>query len=1320
MAFVGLHNHTDSSNFRARDSINKVTELIDYAHKLGHKGIAITEHETIASSLVAQKYFHSKQDNIEWKDFKLILGNEIYLCDASVNKENKNNLIFPHFILLALDEEGHKQIRELSTRAWMQSFMHVMMRVPTYYSDLNDIIYKNRGHVIGSTACIGGALPRMILRLREQKENQELYNQIKEWIQWIDETFGHGNFFFEMQPSYNPDQIYVNQQLYSLSKQFDIKCIITTDAHYLKKEDRKWHDIFLKAQEADRETEDFYATTYVMSEEEIHSYMDESLGREVVEECLNNTMLIYDRVQDFDLTKPLSIPYCPLDVREPDPILYKKYKDKIKFLPYFYESQYDCDRHMVREITQSLEKEARLQSEEMYQNLDICLDSIKQSSEKMNVRWSAYLLQTADYVKLAWEAGTLVGCGRGSGVGFSLLYVLGITQVNPIWETTKTYPWRFMNPERASVLDIDIDICGDKRDAVINKLRETYGADRISKVMTLSTEKARSAIQTVARGLGYDNDLAAFLSSMIISDRGMQRTLHQMYYGDNDFKPDINFKNEIDKYPEIRDAAFKIEGLINGVGSHAGGIILTDKPFTEVTALMKTNSGDIITQFDLHMCEDVSLIKQDILSIEALDKIRVCLELLLKDGKIQWQGSLKDTYEKYIGIYNLERTNLDMWKMLWNHEVFSFFQMEKQSGIQAVALCKPDSIDSLVTINSVMRLMAQEEGAEQPLQKYARFKNDIMQWYKEMSDYGLTQDEQEILKDILKTSSGICEAQEYLVILTQHPKIGGFPLSWGDRLRKAVAKKKPEEFKKLEKEYFDNAEKKHLSKPLVSYVWNILIKTQRNYGFNHAHVLSYSLIGLQELNLAFKYPIIYWNCANLIVDSGSTDSVESENKSTNYGKIATAISNMQHQGINVDLPLINKADFGFVPDEPNNRIIYSLKAINGIGDDIVKEILDARPFSSMDDFYSKMVETGIITVSKMIPLIKAGCFTELDNPDRRVTMEYYLKRYVIKPVTKLTLAQFSKLMQFNESYHIIPKELDLPVRHKYFKDYVLNDVFLYKKYIDPESKRKLPKCGYHDRWFKLDDSAMIFFKDYYDDSIIEEISDGRYVISEKKFIKANEKFLKPLKEWFESEDAIEAYNRCLLREVWNKYASGSISKWEMDSLSYYKDPHELIGLQNEVYGVVDFFKLPEQPQIDSFYTRNIKQEVDGKSVWIQKEFPKYKIVRLAGTVIDRNKDRHMVSLLTTTGVVTLKFNKGQFLHYDKQISTINPDGSKTTEEKSWFTRGNKILVSGYRSENLFRVYKYADSLYKHTCNLITEIYENGAVSVATERVNTNE
>ena len=184
---------------------------------------------------------------------------------------------------------------------------------------------------------------------------------------------------------------------------------------------------------------------------------------------------------------------------------------------------------------------------------------------------------------------------------------------------------------------------------------------------------------------------------------------------------------------------------------------------------------------------------------------------------------MKATYEKYIGVYTLERNAKDMWEMLWNHKVMSFFQMEKESGVQAVALAKPASVDELATINSVLRLMAQEKGAETPLQKYARFRENIQYWYDEMTEYGLTQEEQDILKDIIGVSFGICEAQEYLVLLTMHPKIGGFSLAWGDRLRKAVAKKKPKEFLQLQEEFFVNAKEKNLSKNLTNYVWLSLI-----------------------------------------------------------------------------------------------------------------------------------------------------------------------------------------------------------------------------------------------------------------------------------------------------------------------------------------------------------------------------------------------------------------------------------------------------------------------------------------------------------------
>ena len=200
--------------------------------------------------------------------------------------------------------------------------------------------------------------------------------------------------------------------------------------------------------------------------------------------------------------------------------------------------------------------------------------------------------------------------------------------------------------------------------------------------------------------------------------------------------------------------------MICGYGIHAGGVIFVDEPFTNSTGLMRAPDGTIITAFDLHACEDVSLIKYDLLSVEALDKIHNCLDLLVDYGYVKKRDTLKETYESVIGIYNLERTAQDMWKMVWDHKITSLFQMEKQSGINGIALTHPQSVDDLAVLNSVIRLMAQEKGAEQPLNKFARFKNDISLWYKEMENYGLTKEEMKILEPVVKISYGICESQE--------------------------------------------------------------------------------------------------------------------------------------------------------------------------------------------------------------------------------------------------------------------------------------------------------------------------------------------------------------------------------------------------------------------------------------------------------------------------------------------------------------------------------------------------------------------------------
>lgn len=447
-----IENHTDFSNFRLRDSINTVESLIDYAIELGHDVCAITEHDTIASHIKAEKYYNKiKKEN---PNFKLIRGNEIYLVRNGLNKDNYNKDFdrYFHFILLARDAEGHKQIREISSRAWMRSYMaRGQRRVPTYYQDLIDIIGKNPGHVIAASACLGGCLPTQLIRNRDN--GTPSMTLIKQWVKQIQGIFGKENFYFEMQPSFNKDQIYVNHKLIELSDEMGIKYIITNDAHYLKKEDRSIHKAFLNSQKGDREVDDFYATTYLMSTEEIEHYMLEEMGEEVLQAAYETINEIKDKCEDYSLLKPLKIPrlnWKEFDIKETE----KEYwKNKIPYVDKFLSSEYPEDRHLIYAIIDRIRDDRILQDEETLKEIGACLEDTWISSEVNGSRWSAYFLNLQNIIDACWEAGTLVGAGRGSGVGFILLYLLGITQINPLREKTKTFRWRFLNPARVSVLD---------------------------------------------------------------------------------------------------------------------------------------------------------------------------------------------------------------------------------------------------------------------------------------------------------------------------------------------------------------------------------------------------------------------------------------------------------------------------------------------------------------------------------------------------------------------------------------------------------------------------------------------------------------------------------------------------------------------------------------------------------------------------------------------------------------------------------------------------------------------------------------------------
>lgn len=1300
-----LHAHTDFSNLRLRDSINKVPTLINKAIELGHTCVAITDHETISSFVQVEEYAAKVKDKI-----KVIRGNEIYLTRNNLNGSNFNKERgddYFHFILLAKDIEGYHQICELSTRAWMRSYVsRRMRRVPTYYRDLKEIVAPNPGHLIASTACLGGQLPKFILKYRETGDMTYI-DTAKNWCQYMIGIFGKDNFYLEMQPSNNAEQVYVNKTLLKFSEELDIPYIITTDAHYLSKEDANIHEKYLNSQDGDREVKSFYETTYMMDTEEIESFF-KYFSKAQIDTAYDSINHIVSMCEEFSIKRPLRIPELPWLEYSHDVPNFEFYLTKMPTLRKFQTSSRHADREMVYAVIDGIHRHKDLQNDAAYKALEECLDMTWVSSEINNASWSAYCLNLQKIIEECWNSGTIVGPARGSGGGFILLYCLDIIQMNTLREKTTMYPWRFLNPQRVSPLDVDFDISGLKRASTLEHLRKVYGQDRVCNVLTLRTEKSKSAILTAARGLEMSPEEGQYLSSLISAERGQLYTLKQMYYGDeeNGIAPSSTFVEEMNNHPDLWAIAQRIEGLVCGAGIHAGGIIFNDEPFTNTASLMRAPDGTVISGFELHDAEKLSLIKYDALSVEGMDKIQICLELLIENGFVKPEASLKETYEKVIGIYNIERDDPTMWKKVWNHDIISLFQMEQQSGIQGIAATKPNNVDDLASLNSVIRLMAQEKGAETPIEKYARFRKNPMAWEQEMRSAGLSEEERKLLHRELDVSSGLCIAQEQFMMLVQLPEIGGFDLQWADRLRKSIAKKNPKEYDKLTTEFYDNMRKKNLSENLCSYVWDTLIAMNRGYGFNAAHTLGYSLVALQEMNLAHKYPIIFWNTANLIVDSAGVAETDEEDeetlvveledseeveeivdiyepeeweeyeyedlpdksakkkkktKSINFGKIATAIGKFQMAGIKVTPPNINESGFTFTPLVKENAIASGLRNITRISADLVNQIIANRPYTSMDDFQSKVK----VNRTQMLNLLKCGAFDSL-HPDRMAAIQSYLSS---KAATKekLTLANVPMLIKYGILDEDAAEYCELYSYNKFLKKHADGDVIVF-----PNEK------------------ALEYYCERFD---VDLLLDG-YTIGVKTWEKIYKKNIAPLSEFIKDnmEDLLNRLNTALIEEQFENYAKGTISHYEIESMSFYYHEHELQNVNRMVYDIKDFHRLPEQPIV----ARRIPTK-DGKEIEL------LELSHICGTVLDKNKMKNCISLLTPDGVVTVKIWKNQFAKYDKQISEIQADGKKKVREKSWFSRGNLLYLQGVRRGDTFIPKAYKGSLHRIPIMKITSV-----------------
>lgn len=784
--YANLHVHTDKSNLKLIDSINKTKTVIDYAYTLGHKGIAITDHDCLSAHVEALKHY---DDNYQDKDFKLVLGNEIYLTKNDLNAENHDSYEYNHFILLAKDKIGHQQLRELSSRAWERSYNKFkIMRTPTYYNDLLEVVKENPGHLIASSACLGGYIPKAF----ERKD----FGAIQEFVELMDLIFGEDNFFIEMQPSLQKEQIDFNK--YVLENFPLEKIIITTDAHYLKKEDRAIHESFLKSKEGEREVADFYSAAYMMSVDEISEYMSTYCSGEKLSVILNNSGRILDKIETYSLKQNVSIPKVDYEYATQYIAEDKEYMELVSY--HLNEENYiqkmydrnDSGKYLVHMVFRGLFEKIDTENVdlELYiGRLNYEFEQIYKISEKIGSDLSDYFITMAKIIDVIWSDGdSLVGVSRGSGAGYLLNYLIGITQINPLIQPLEMSPWRFIHESRPELPDIDIDTESTKRKRIFNKVQEYFnsiGGDLIN-VCAFGTEGSKSAIKTAARGLGIDDDLATYLTSMIPNERGKDLTLSQCYYGDEDHQPIKKFVEEMNRNPELWLVSKNIEGLVTRLTVHAAGVIVLNGAAYEKNSKMKTNSGVVVTAYNLGDSEYMGGLKYDFLTVQALDKIRTCMNLLLEDGIMEWKGSLKETYNHYLLPAKLDYDNKDMWKKLCDGDIIDVFQYDTQVGSQAIKKIRPQSIVELAVANSVMRLMS-SDGGELPLETYVRFKNNINLWYNEMRLHGLNNEEIAILEKYLKPLSGVADSQEAAMLLSMDPNIAGFSVKDANKLRKAIA-----------------------------------------------------------------------------------------------------------------------------------------------------------------------------------------------------------------------------------------------------------------------------------------------------------------------------------------------------------------------------------------------------------------------------------------------------------------------------------------------------------------------------------------------------
>ena len=884
--FVHLHVHTEYSLL---DGANRIKKLFPRVLELGMKSVAITDHGVMYG--VIDFYKEAIKNGV-----KPIIGCEMYTAARSrFDKQAGVDAEQGHLVLLAKDLEGYKNLIKLVSAGFTEGF---------YYKPRidYDVLSQYSKGLIGLSACLSGDIPRLILA------NQ--YEEAKRKAIEIEQILGRGNFYLELQPNSIPEQKIANTSLIKISRETGIPLVATNDAHYLYKHDARPHDILLCIQTGKRiDDEDRMSFStdeaYLKSPDEMWEAF-----KELPEACENTCKIADSCDVDFEFNKI----YLPkFDV--PDN------KDSFEYL-----------RNLCLE---GLKKRGKIQETEYNSRLEYELNVIKQMG------YVDYFLIVWDFIRYAKENNIMVGPGRGSAAGSLVAYCLDITNIDPIRYNLLFE--RFLNPERISMPDIDIDFCYERRQEVIDYVVKKYGKDRVAQIITFGTMAARAAIRDVGRALNIPYADVDAIAKMIPFQIGMSIEKAM------EINPEL--KNAYDTLvwaKELIDTAILLEGMPRHASTHAAGVVISKEPITEHVPLQKTEDGGFTTQFTMTTLEELGLLKMDFLGLRTLTVIRDAAAAIQKN------------YNVSIDMDSLDYNDQNVFKMIGDGHTAGVFQLESNGMTSFMKELKPTCLEDIIAGISLYR-----PGPMDQIPRYINNKNNP-----ESVEY-----DHPLLENILKVTYGCIVYQEQVMQIVRD--LAGYSMGHSDLVRRAMAKKKMDVMMKERVNFVEGAKCKGVDEDTANRIFDQMLDFA-SYAFNKSHAAAYAVVAYQTAWLKCYYPVEFM-AALLNSFLGNTE------------KIAQYVSEAKKMNIEVLPPDINESESRF--SVKNNKIRFGLTAIKNVGDNAVNSIIDERNkkgrFASFADFCRRV---GGLDVNKRCveSLIKSGVFDSMQIK-RSVLMSVYEK-----------------------------------------------------------------------------------------------------------------------------------------------------------------------------------------------------------------------------------------------------------------------------------------------------------------------------------------